>query len=99
MSAFFTVCQIFYWSGIFPKALEYPEKLTKDTDISNLKLNLDYDHSKLPIYTPEKELTKSEKESIANKYGFSTGYIDTMSNSFIVYDTDNNFSKNSFINF
>ena len=102
MNAFFTVCQIFYWTGIFPKACEYPEKskLTENVDKSNLKLNLDCDHSTLPTYTPEKQLTKSEKESIANKYGFSTGYINPISDDYIIYNKDNNnFSENSFINF
>lgn len=100
MNAFFTVCQIFYWSGIFSKAWEYPEKSIKNTDISNLKLNLDCNHDLLPTYTSEKELTKSEKESIANKYGFSTGYVNPVSDDFIIYNKDNdNFSENSFINF
>lgn len=97
---FFNVCQIFYLTGIFPKAWEYPEKIKLDkqhNDISNFKLNLNNDISDLPVYTTKKDLTRSEQESIANKYGFSTGYFNHTSNKFVTYDDEQ--SDNNFVTF
>lgn len=97
---FFNVCQIFYLAGIFPKAWEYPEKIKLDkqhNDISNFKLNLNNDISDLPVYTTKKDLTQSEQESIANKYGFSTGYFNHVSSKYVTYDDEQ--SDNNFVTF
>lgn len=101
MNAFFTVCQIFYWTGIFPKALEFPTVSISNNNIDFSNVKLDTDLIMCPTEASKKELSQLEKENIANGYGFSTGYNKDILEKYIIYDEDkgNNFISNNFITF